>query len=135
MMKHKEAWTQGKEIRLMLEAGCVYRYAGKFREAREIFHGVRVLLPAQEVADLALAEVCMEEKKLDEAEAHCKRALQLNRASAAAYTTLAEIQLLQKNMTGARQSLKKAIEISPNGPVAMQVKNLMVFTSMLEARS
>jgi tetratricopeptide (TPR) repeat protein len=135
MMKRKGALTQGKEIKLMLEAGCVYRYAGKFREAREIFQGVRALLPSQAVADLALAGLYVDENKLSEAELHCKRALELNRASAPAYTQLAEIQLLQKNMGGARQSLKKAMEISPSGPAAVQAKTLLKLASMLEAKS
>lgn len=134
-MVRKEAMTQDHEIKLMLEAGFVYRYAGRFREARAIFHGVRALLPNQEIADLSLAGVCMDEKKLDEAEAHCRRALQLHRASAAAYAQLAEIQLLQKNMIGARLSLKRATEINSNGLVAVQVKSLLALLSILEKRT
>jgi len=117
----------------MLELGCVFWYAGKLREAREVFQGILALDPAQEAADLALAGLCIDERKLGEAEAHCKRALRLNRASAAAYAQLAEIQLLQENLTSARQSLKRAIEISPNGPAASLSKNLLKVTSMFEA--
>ena len=123
--------TQRDEIKLMLEAGCVYRYAGKFREAREIFYGVRALLPAQEVADLALAGVFVDENKLDEAEAHCRRALQLNRTSAATFVQMAEIQLLRKDVAGARQSLKEAMEIHPNDAVVFQIKTLSQLVSML----
>src|ERR1700743_769185 len=118
MHKGNELQAPINEVKLMLEAGCVYRYAGRFREARDIFNGVRVLLPTREVADLALAGVSMDEGKLDEAEAHCRRALELNRASAAAYAPLAEIQLLQNNGAGGRQSLQRSVEISPNGPTA-----------------
>lgn len=135
MLKGKEMQAPVKEIRLMLEAGCVYRYARRFREARDIFQGVRALLPTREVADLALAGVSMDEGKLDEAEAHCRQALELNRASAAAYAQLAEIQLLRKNNAGARQSLQKSMEISPNGPTAALSKTLLRLTSMITAKS
>ncbi|HTF67881.1 MAG TPA: tetratricopeptide repeat protein [Edaphobacter sp.] len=135
MLKGKELKSSINEVTLMLEAGCVYRYAGRFHEARDIFQGVRALLPTQEVADLALAGVFMDEGKLAEAEAHCRRVLELNHASAAAYTQLAEIQLLQKNSASARQSLQRSLEISPNGPTAALTKLLLKLTSMIESRT
>lgn len=135
MLKSKELQAPVKEVKLMLEAGCVYRYAGRFREARDIFQGVRALLPTREVAYLALSGVSMDEGKLDEAEAHCRNALERNRASAAAYAQLAEIQLLQNNSAGARQSLQKSIEISPNGPTAALSRSLLRLTSMIAPKS
>ena len=113
------------DIKLMLEAGCVYRYARRFREARDVFRGVQALIPTQEAADLALAGVSMDEGKLEEAEAHCRRALELNRASAAAYAQLAEIQLLQNQEARARQSLQRSLEINSNGPSAALAKTLL----------
>jgi len=135
MHKVKELQAPVKEVMLMLEAGCVYRYAGRFREARDIFQGVRALLPTREVADLALAGLSMDEKKLDEAEAHCRRALELNHSSAAAYAQLAEIQLLQNDSLGARQSLQRTLELSPNGPTATLARGLLKFTSMIAPKS
>jgi tetratricopeptide (TPR) repeat protein len=135
MLKSKELQAPVKEVKLMLEAGCVYRYAGRLREARDIFQGVRALLPTREVAYLALAGVSMDEGKLDEAEAHCRNALEWNRASAAAYAQLAEIQLLQNNSAGARQSLQKSIEISPNGPTAALSRSLLRLTSRIAPKS
>jgi tetratricopeptide (TPR) repeat protein len=125
MLKGKGFQVPVKEIKLMLEAGYIYRYAGRYREARDIFQGVRAMLPTRDIADLALAGVCLDEGKLDEAETHCRRALELNRNSAAAYAQLAEIQLLQKDGNSARQSLKKSMEISPSGPTAALAKTLI----------
>ena len=122
------------EVRLMLEVGCVYRYARRFREARDIFQGVRALVPTQEAADLALAGVSVDEGKLEEAESHCRRALELNRASAAAYAQLAEVQLLQNGTASARQSLQKSLELSPNGPSASVAKTLLMLSSMAAPR-
>lgn len=123
------------EVRLMLEAGCVYRYARRYREARDIFQGVRALVPTLEAADLALAGVSLDEGKLEEAEAHCRRALELNRASSAAYVQLGEIQLLKNRATDARQSLQKSLDLSPNGPSAALAKTLMKLSSMAASKS
>lgn len=123
------------DVRLMLEAGCVYRYARRFREAREIFQGVRALVPTREVADLALAGVSVDEGKLEEAEAHCCRALELNRTSAPTYAQLAEIQLLQNNAAGARQSLQRSLEISPKGPSATLARTLLKLSSSAASKS
>lgn len=121
----------GREIALMLEAGYVFRYAGRYREAREVFQAVRTLLPHQEIAELALAGVSVDEGKFDEAVSQCRRALDLNRASAAAYTQLAEIQLLQRDGVGARQNLQRALDMQPNGPTAELAKALMKLTAMV----
>ena len=118
------------ELRLMMEAGCVCRYARRFREARDIFLGVRVLAPMQEAADLALAGVYVDEGKLADAESHCRRALELNRAGSAAYAQLAEVQLLQNSTASARQSIQKSLELSPNGPSASVAKTLLMLSSM-----
>lgn len=123
------------EVRLMLEAGCVYRYARRYREARDIFQGVRALVPTLEAADLALAGVSLDEGKLEEAEAHCRRALELNRASSAAYAQLGEIQLLKNRATDARQSLQKSLDLSPDGPSAALAKTLMKLSSMAASKS
>jgi tetratricopeptide (TPR) repeat protein len=135
MLKGKGLQAPVKEVKLMLEAGYVYRYAGRYREARDIFLGVRALLPERDVADLALAGVCLDEGKLDEAEAHCRRALDINRASATAYAQLAEVQLLQKDDKSARQSLKKSLEISPSGPTALLAKTLIKLADKVASKN
>jgi tetratricopeptide (TPR) repeat protein len=134
MLKDTEMQAPVNEIKLMLEAGCVYRYARRYREARDVFQGVRALLPAREVGDLALAGVCLDVGKLDEAEAHCRRALELNSASAAAYAQLAEIQLMQDRATNARQSLQKSLELSPTGPSAALAQTLLKLSSTAHSK-
>jgi len=135
MLKDTGMQATVNEMRLMLEAGCVYRYARRFREARDVFQGVRALAPTQEAADLALAGVSLDEGKLEEAETHCRRALELNRASATAYAQLGEIQMLKDRAADARQSLQKSLDLSPNGPSAALVKTLMKLSSMAASKS
>lgn len=119
----------------MMEAGYVYRYAGKFREAREIFQGVRALLSKTDAAEIALAGVALDEKKLDEAEAHCRRAIEVNPRSAAAHAQLGEVLLLRNDDAGAQKVLKKSIELNPNGPTAALAKTLIKAAAMLAHKS
>jgi tetratricopeptide (TPR) repeat protein len=135
MLKDTGMQAPVNEVRLMLEAGCVYRYARRFREAREIFQGVRAFIPTREAADLALTGVALDEGKLEEAEAHCRRALEVNRASAAVYVQLAEIQMLQNNTASARHSLQRSLEINPNGPSATLAKALLKLSSTAASKS
>lgn len=108
----------------------MYRYAGRYSEARDIFQGIRTLLPTREIADLALAGVAMNEGKLSEAERFCRRALELNSASAAVYAQLGEIQLLQNKLADARRTLQRSSEMSQNGPVGDLAKCLLKVISM-----
>ena len=114
-----------KDIGLLMEAGFVYRYLGRFNEARDIFRGVRALAPTNYMPDLALAGVSLDEGKFDDAEACCRRAIQLNPASGTAYAHLAEIQLFRNDKTSASINLRKALELNPNGPTADLARALL----------
>jgi Tfp pilus assembly protein PilF len=122
----KTAHSQGRvwELKLMMECGWVYRDAGRLAEARDIYQGVRALLPTYEGAHLALSMVCMDEGKLDESEEHCKRILQLNPSSSAAYTQMAEVQIRKGRLEEAERGLQRALKISPNGASAALAKAL-----------
>jgi Flp pilus assembly protein TadD len=124
-----------KDVALLMEAGFVYRYAGRYREARELFQGVRALLPDNDIADLALAGVSFDQGNFEEAEAHCRRAMQLSPRSAAAHVQLAEVQLFRNDKAGANLSLKRAMELSPGGPTASLANALVRFASMIGGRS
>jgi tetratricopeptide (TPR) repeat protein len=124
-----------QDVALLMEAGFVYRYGGRYREARELFQGVRALLPDNDIADLALAGVSFDEGKFEEAEAHCRRAMQLIPRNAAAHVQLAEVQLFQNDIAGANSSLKRALELGPGGPTASLAHALIQFASMIGGRS
>jgi tetratricopeptide (TPR) repeat protein len=125
MPQHKATQSPVKDVALMLEAGYVYRYASRFREAREIFQGVRALLPMKDTVELAFAGLCLDEGKFAEAQEHCRLALKANPGCPAAYIQLAEIQLMQHDMDGARKNLQRSLEISPNGPTVSTAKALI----------
>jgi predicted Zn-dependent protease len=125
MPKVKASRILAREIMLMLESGHVYRYAGRFREASEIFHGVRAMIPEREVSYLALAALCLDEGKLDDAGMYCQHALKAVPTSAAAYVQLGEIQLHQNKRGDAARSLRHSIELSPDGPVASLAQHLL----------
>jgi Tfp pilus assembly protein PilF len=119
-----------KEIALMMEAGHICRYARRFREAREIFQGVAALPRGREIADLALAAVACDEHKFDEAEALCRRTLQLNPRSAAACAQLAEVQIIRGDTTSAAQTLKRAYDLRPGEPLLALIKSLLHLTKL-----
>jgi tetratricopeptide (TPR) repeat protein len=120
-----------KEIALMMEVGQICRYARRFREAREIFQGVALLLHVRETADLAIAAVACDEHKYDEAESLCHRVLTANRRSVAAYAQLAEIQILRKDIEAAKNSLRLAHDLRPGEPLSSLVKSLLQLTKLL----
>lgn len=113
-----------REIALLMEAGHICRYARRFREAREIFQGVAVLLPVREPADLALAAVACDERKFNEAEKLCRSILQVNAGSVAAFAQLAEIQIMRGDSARAMTTLKTAYNFRPAGPMLSLVRSL-----------
>jgi predicted Zn-dependent protease len=120
-----------KEIALMMEVGHLCRYARRFREARDIFHGVGTLLRGRDTAaDLALAAVAFEERKFDEAETFCRRVLNNDSRNVSAYAQLAELHISRNKMADALNLLKVARDLRPAEPVASFVNALLRFTEL-----
>jgi tetratricopeptide (TPR) repeat protein len=113
------------ELTLLMEAGLVYRDYGKLQEARDVFSGVRAMMPQSEVPDVFLGTVSMQEGDYAAAQKHYQRALETNPKSAFAYTQLGELNLVQKNEAEARANLKKAIELDPRGDYGKTARGLL----------
>jgi tetratricopeptide (TPR) repeat protein len=122
------------ELALMMEAGLIYRYAGKFREAREVFEGVRALRPQSEVPQIALGTVEFDEGRFQEAIRHYQKAISMNPRSAYAYAQLGEAQLFHMDKQAARASLEKALELDPKGEPANLARALLKLTDQVEFR-
>ncbi|HEX4163998.1 MAG TPA: tetratricopeptide repeat protein [Bryobacteraceae bacterium] len=118
MIRAEHFAPSSENMALLMEAGFVYRYLGRFSEARDVFRGVRALIPMNYMPDLALAGISLDEGKFEEAETCCRRAIQLNPGSGAAYAHLAEVQLFRNDKTTATLNLRRALELNPNGPTA-----------------
>ena len=112
------------EIALMMEAGFIYRDAGKFEEAREIFRGMRALAPKSEVPEVALGTVSFQAREFEDAVAHYQEALKLNPRSAYAYAHLGEAELFRMDKKTARDYLKKALELDPKGEFGKMARAL-----------
>lgn len=123
------------EIRLLMEAGHICRYARRFREAREIFQGVAALLPVREPADLALAAVACDERKLDEAEKLCLNVLRLNARSVAAYSQLTEIQIMRGDYPSAIMTLRTAYALRPNGSALSLLRSIEQLIKLLSRQA
>jgi Flp pilus assembly protein TadD len=120
-----------EDVALLMEAGFVYRYLGRFSEARDVFRGVRALAPANYMPDLALAGISLDEGRFEEAEAFCRRAIQLNPGSGTAYAHLAEVQLFRNDKTAATLNLRRALELNPNGPTADLAHALLKLSELI----
>jgi tetratricopeptide (TPR) repeat protein len=131
----KMAWNpqpSAEELSLLLEAGFIYRYCKRFREAREIFAGVRALRPHSEVPEIALGSVSFDEGDFADAIRHYRKALEINPRSAYAYAQLGEAQVFQKDKESARRSLKRALELDPKGEFGNLARTLLAFVEKTE---
>ena len=113
------------EIRFLMESGVVLRDAHRFAEAEEVFRGVRALVPASEVPEMALGTLQFELGKFPEAAKHYRRALELNERRALVHAHLGESLLFDKDKEGARTHLKRAIELDPRGESGRLARSLL----------
>jgi len=113
-----------EEIALLMEAGIAYRDGEKFEEAREVFRGLRALIPMSEVPEVALGTVSFQARDFEGALMHYHEALKLNPRSAYAYAHMGEAELFRKDKQAARSYLKKALELDPKGEFGKMARSL-----------
>lgn len=122
------AWTVNasrEELAFLMEAGFLYRDLRKNEEAREVFKGVRALLPKSEVPEVALGTAMFQQGDFESAARHYRRALQLNPRSAWANAHLGELALFKLNRAEARTYLKTAIDLDPRGDCGKLARSLL----------
>ncbi len=117
-----------EELALLMEAGFIYRDAHRFQEARDVFEGVRALVPTNEIPEIALGTISFHEGKFADARRHYERALEMNPRSAYACSHLGEAYLFDKDKDAARKNLKKAIELDPRGEFGKMARSLLEMT-------
>jgi len=128
-------WTinpSKEEIAMLMEAGFLCRDAKKFQEARELFAGVRALLPKSDAVEVALGSVFFQQSDFDTAITHYQRALEKNPRSAYAYAHLGEAYLFKLEKEKARSFLQKAIELDARGNSGAMARNLLALTERLQ---
>jgi tetratricopeptide (TPR) repeat protein len=128
-------WTVSpshEELAFLLEAGVIYRDARNFAAARDIFTGVKALLPKQELPEILLGTVDFQEGNFEAAEKHYQKALELNSRSAFAYAHLGEACLFRKDKEAARTHLKTALSLDPLGEFGKMARRLMEMTDQVK---
>ncbi len=113
------------EIDFLMEAGFIYRDAGKYQEARDIFRGVMALRPNSEIPQIAIGTTLFVEGKLDEAIEAYRAALEKHPESAYAYAHLGEALFMKKEFDSARENLTRAIELDPDGPFGQMARSIL----------
>jgi len=114
-----------EELAFLVEAGIVYRDAGRFSQAREVLAGVRALLPQSDTVKVLLGTVSFHEGDFDGAERHYREALEFNPRSAYAYAHWGELCLFRKDKTTAETHLKEAIKLDPRGTYGSLARRLL----------
>jgi tetratricopeptide (TPR) repeat protein len=113
------------EIALLLEAGYLYMEMQKFKEAEEVFDGVKALVPHSEVPLICLGNLAFTQGRFDRALKFHKEALQKAPTSALAQAHIGEALLFSKKRTEAKAALEKAVEMEPEGNAADFARSLL----------
>lgn len=120
-----------EELAFLLEAGIIYREAKNFQAARDVFGGVKALVPNHELPEIFLGTVDFQEGKFDSAETHYRKALELNPRSAFAYAHLGEACLFRKDKDAARTHLKSALTLDPLGESGKMARRILEMTDQV----
>jgi tetratricopeptide (TPR) repeat protein len=127
-------WTinpSEQELAFLMEAGILLRDVGRYQQSREIFKGIRALIPKSEVPEVALGTLAFQERDFEAAEKHYRRALELNPRSAWAYAHLGELALFRLRKDEASVHLKTANELDPRGDHGKFGRALLELADML----
>ncbi|MCW5964406.1 MAG: tetratricopeptide repeat protein [Bryobacterales bacterium] len=122
------SWTfdiSNEELAVILEAGFIYRDAGRYDHARDIFQGVRALAPGSEVPEVGLGTLAFQQGEFGQAARHYHRALERNPQSAWAHAHLGELALFSKDKEKARDHLRTALELDPAGEFGRMARDLL----------
>jgi len=114
-----------EEIIFLMEAGFIYRDAGKYQEARDVFRGVMALRPDSEIPQVAIGTTLFVEGKLDEAITAYQAALEKQPESAYAYAHLGEALFMKKEFDTARENLSRAVELDPEGDYGRMAQSIL----------
>lgn len=114
-----------EEIDFLMESGFIYRDAGKYQEARDVFEGVSLLRPNSEIPQVAIGTILFVEGRLDESVEAYKAALIKRPESAYAYAHLGEAYFMKKEFDKARDALLRAIELDPEGAFGKMAESIL----------
>jgi len=121
-------WTVApsrEELAFLVEAGVIYREAGNFQAAFDVFNGVKSLCPTYDFPEVFLGTVEFQQRNFDAAEVHYRKAIELNPRSAFAYAHLGEAFLFRKDKENARVHLKTALSLDPLGDFGKLARRLL----------
>lgn len=113
------------EVIFLMEAGLIYRDAGKYQEAREVFRGVMALYPNSDIPYVAYGTTLFAEGNYEEAISNYQTALVKNPESAYAYAHLGEAFFMKKDFEAARDNLLRAVELDEEGPNGDMARSIL----------
>ncbi|MBI2066620.1 MAG: tetratricopeptide repeat protein [Deltaproteobacteria bacterium] len=109
---------------LLMEAGYVYLGLTLFDEAREVFEGITVLAPNNEIPHVAIGTSFFAQMKYDKAVQSYRKALKIKQDSAYARAFLGEALFFLGKREEALSELEKALLLDPQGTSGAFAKSL-----------
>jgi tetratricopeptide (TPR) repeat protein len=110
---------------ILMEAGYVYLGLARFDEAREVFEGVSILAPTNEIPLVAIGTSYFAQMKYDKAIHLYKKALKVNERSPFARAYLGEALFFKGKRKEALDELKMAEKLDSKGTAGGFAKSLL----------
>jgi Flp pilus assembly protein TadD len=120
-----------EDLAALVKAGMTHRDGHRFKEARDVFSGIRAVSPSEPHAEIGLGSTCFSEGQFRAAILHYREALRLSPSNAYAYALLGEAQIFQGEYPAARVSLRRACELDPKGPYGRLGQHLLRLLNLL----
>ena len=114
-----------EDLVVLMESGYIYLGMTRYREAREVFEGVMLLIPHSDIPEVALGNVYFCERKFDQAIRAYHNALKKNNTSAFAMAHLGEALFFKGKRQEAIAQLTKAVSLDPEGKSGQFARTLM----------
>ncbi len=115
-------------FRYLAEAAYLWSYLGKPDEARTIFEALQLLAPADPVAPLGLAEICLSEGRFRDADKFAESASKMDtdrRTMAFAYKLRGKSLFQLNKPRDAEKFWQRATEIDKDGPEGKSAQALL----------
>ncbi len=130
-MKLDEIQTSDEELRVMLEAGFIFREASRYDDAEIVFRGAMELLPDSEVPRVALGTVELHRGRFAEAEVAIRETVKSYPESLYAQVHHAEALLFLQRRAEAEAELNEILETDPNSPHSRMARALLDAADMI----
>lgn len=114
-----------QDLVILMEGGYIYLGMGRLKEAREVFEGVAVMAPRNEIPWVAMGTVHFAQMRYDQAVRSYRQAIRLKPESPFARAYLGEALFFKGREGEAVRELEKAVTLDPSGTAGEFARSLL----------